>query len=97
MADAHELMQQTLRGGFRDRVRYFAVKAAIAVMNEGAPTAERLAFARAVLQGADVELLTIGVLTDDTIAAKADGSADADVEGIVGTVFTAFAKAGAKA
>ena len=97
MANAHELMQQVLTGGFRDRVRYCAIKAALAVMAEGAPSAERLAYAKAVLLGtADIQALTIGVLTNGTIAAAGDAATDNDVQFTVNAMFDAFAKAGVK-
>jgi hypothetical protein len=98
MADVQALMQQTLKGGFADRVRYAAIKAAIAVMNEAAPAADRLAYAEAVLRGeADIGQLAVGVLTNPTIASLAEASSDADVEFTVNAIFDAFAKAGVKA
>ena len=85
-------------GSNQDRVRYFMIKAAIAVMAEAENAAnhvDRMAYAMRCLTGqADVTQYTIGVATNSTIAAKIDAVetvSDSDLEYTVNSLFDAYA------
>jgi len=99
MATSLEAVQAA--GNLSDRVSFFVVKAAIAVMYEDNTTAnhpERVAFAESVLiSGYDIMQYTYSVLSNPTVLAGLDLSeddlsvGDGDIEFIVNSVFNAFA------
>lgn len=87
---------------FKDRVRFYATKAAIAVMSEAGNVvghAERVIYAKAILAGSvDIQQLAYGVVTNSTIAASADAGTppdfeivDGDIEFVVNSLFNAYA------
>jgi hypothetical protein len=87
---------------FQDRVKYAAVKAAVAVMAESAGTAshaQRVVYARSILAGLiDILSLAVGVTTNTTILAELNPAAapnygvpDADIEFTVNSLFNAYA------
>jgi hypothetical protein len=88
--------------GWQDRVRYAAIKAAVAVMAESAGTAshtQRVTYAKSVLAGLiDIFSMSIGVATNPTIFAELNPTAtpnygvpDADIEFTVNSLYNAFA------
>lgn len=86
---------------FRERISYFVIKAAIAVMNESNGTAnhtERVAFANKVFVGDyDLQSYAYGVLTNSTVLGNLDlsendyGIIDGDLEFTVNSIYNAFA------
>ena len=82
---------------FQDKVHYYMVKAAIAVMTEAAIVGEhelRAAYATKVLNNlVSVAAYALGVSTNVTIKAKIDAGEDydGDLEFVVNSLFTAFA------
>jgi len=82
---------------FQDKVRFYVVKAAIAVMTEASTVdfhTERVAYATKVLNNtASISAYALGVSTNPTIKAKIDAGTDydADLEFVVNSLFTAFA------
>lgn len=92
--DAKELTGLAGTAEFQDRVRYFAVKSALAIVAESDQTAnhaDRLVWARGILNGGSVAGLALGVLTNPTIAASAPNVVDGDVEFAVVSMIDAFA------
>ena len=83
--------------GFRDKVQFYLVKAAVAVMTEAADYEhheKRVEFSKQVLRnGVPLDTYALGVMTNSTIKAKIDAgeSYDADLEFVVNSLFTAFA------
>ncbi len=88
-------MAAARNGGFQDRVRFFAVKAAVAVMSEAAVTAshaERVAYAKKILAGElDLLDLSIAVVTNAAVLAAGFDAPDGDLEFTVNSLFNAFA------
>lgn len=82
---------------FREKVLFYLVKAAIAVMAEDASVdyhAQRVDFARQVLcNGASLDMYSLGVLANPTIKGKVDAgeSYNSDLEFVVNSLFTAYA------
>lgn len=101
MAGVTVLMQIAQDSNFQNRVRYYLVKAAVAIMNEDINTdrhAARAAYASKVLAG-DINILhqCIAVLTNVTIAQGARGSdipdwniANTDIEFQVNSQYNSF-------
>ena len=91
---ALDAMQVADERGFRQRVRFFLKKAAIAVMAEALSTAghtERVVYAKAVLDGsASVEDASQAIVTNSTIEAAGLAATDADIEFTVNSMFSAF-------
>ena len=81
---------------YQDKVRYFLVKAAIAVMAEDGATdnhAARVLFAQKCLAGtASVASYALGVSTNATIKGKIDAGTDydSDLEFVVNSMFDAY-------
>jgi len=82
---------------FKDKVNYYMVKAAIAVMAEEVATEhheKRVDLASRILRGSfSVEAYALGVTTNAAIKGKIDAgtSYDADLEFTVNSLFTAYA------
>lgn len=101
MASVTGLMRIASDENFQNRVRYFLVKAAVAIMNEAGTVdrhAERVVYASKVLAG-DFNLYhqCIAVLTNPTIAVDANGRdvpdwniANSDIEFQVNSQYNAF-------
>ena len=81
---------------FKDKTKFYLIKAAIAVMNEAGTVehhAKRVQFAHRVLTGGfQIENYTLGITTNPTIKAHIDGgtSYDSDLEFVVNSLFTAY-------
>ena len=84
---------------FQDKVKFYVVKAAIAVMAEAGTVeghTERVAFAEKVLAGAaSMAMYALGVSTNATIKTKIDAGTDydSDLEFVVNSLFDAYAGA----
>ncbi|MEA1877352.1 MAG: hypothetical protein U9N86_10850 [Bacteroidota bacterium] len=85
-----------LDSDFQDKVKFYMVKAAIAVMAELNTTdfhAERVAFAGKVLNNtASLDAYALGVSVNSTIKSKIDAGTDydSDLEFVVNSLFTAY-------
>lgn len=83
---------------FRDRVRYFMVKAAIAKLNAQTPTTEDVLLGQKVLDNAESILgWSFGVLTNASIMAGAHSDSgstidDASIEFQINSMWSAYAK-----
>lgn len=92
-----EWMFEASGKGFQKKVKYYMQKAAIAVIGEDNTTAghaERLAYAKKVLDGeASVYEFAVGVVTNTTISGKIDSATDydGDLEFVVNSMFNDFA------
>lgn len=97
MATTTALAVLANEAGWKNRVKYYVIKAALAVMTEDVGTTnhtERVAYSKKVLAGtASFDVFSIGVLTNATIAASQDPAAttDNDLEFTVNSMFTSFA------
>ena len=85
--------------GFKEKVHYYMVKAAVAVMAEEATTdhhVKRVDLANIILRGSySVESYALGVMTNTTVKAHIDAgtSYDSDLEFVVNSLFNAYAGA----
>jgi hypothetical protein len=90
-----QLVGWALGGEFRDTVRYFAVKAAVAVMGEADTVdnhVDRLVWAKAVLAGSGkIDELALACATNATISTAAPSIVANDVEFVVNSLVDAFA------
>jgi hypothetical protein len=83
---------------FRDRVRYFMTKAAIAKLNAETPPNSDLILGQKVLDGGEPILAwSLGVLTNSSIMAGAHSDSgstipDNDIEFQINSIWSAFAK-----
>jgi len=79
----------------QDRVNYYMIKAAIAVMSEVNTTighALRVSYANKVLAGtANVQEYTVAVYTNVTVANQGMSPVDNDLDTTVSSMFNAFA------
>ena len=102
MATASEAVLIASESSWVERVRYFRLDAAIAVMNEDPLTdshAERVAYATKVINGQDnLHDYALGVATSDPVLANMTpnnppdwGVTDADMLFTVNSLFNAFA------
>lgn len=94
MSASADAMTVALNAGFQDRVRYFLMKASLAVLAEGAVAnhTARAAYASAVIGGtASVLLASIACLTNGAVAAAGFEVTDGDLEFTVNSVFNALA------
>lgn len=91
---AADSMTVAINGAFQDRVRYFLVKAAVAVMAEAGNTAGhalRVTYANAVLAGsAPITPVSVAVTTNATVAAAGFAATDGDLEFVVNSLFSAL-------
>lgn len=97
MASFHDVVDIANTGKHRAAVKYYTIKAAVAIMAEDAGTeshAERVVYANMVLSGAaSVDEYAIAVATNSTVLGKilADQPYDSDLEFVVNSLFNAFA------
>lgn len=92
-----EAMQQTAGADIRNRVKFFIIKAGVAIVNEPPSTdlhSERLALAREVLRDSNKHLSTFveQLPQNPTILAKIslDGAIDSEIEFVVNSVWDAM-------
>jgi len=97
MSNSQKVVEAAGGWAFQVRVRYFLIKAAIAVMSELGTTtnhAERLIYARKVMDGsANLAIAAIAVATNATVSttlAADNEPTDNDLEFTVNSMFTAF-------
>jgi len=82
---------------FQDKVKFYVVKAAVAVMSEAESTdnhAARVVFAGKVLAGtSSMAMYALGVSTNATVKGKIDAGTDydSDLEFVVNGLFNAYA------
>jgi hypothetical protein len=98
MAAVKVLAAVATDAGWKNRVTYYCVKAAIAVFAEDAGTAShaaRINLAKKILQGDQslFAMYSLAVLTNASIASSSDpiSTTDGDMEYAVNSMFTAFA------
>ena len=95
----NQIITEARKRDLQDKLRYYLVAAAIAVMNESDTTpnhANRLAYARTILRGQEnIQQVAMAFVANTTIAGKIETGEDydSDIAYVISTIFDAFANA----
>lgn len=95
MANSNELIGFARTKEWADRVTYFALKAAIAILAEDIATPNhdnRLIWAGEVLDGTDLTTLVFATTTNATVATDRAATTDNDLEFVVNSMVDHFAR-----